>query len=101
MIEIKVGTSTLSAQNLNTLTAKQAQPSEKQTCNLYQDTSRPLYRIDKPTLTNYDLQGNPAGSSYVSMYREHFDVTNSLKYPIDAKPKLQAEHIWADSLVMK
>jgi hypothetical protein len=101
MIEIKVGTSNLSAQNLNMLTAKQAQPSEKQTCNLYQDTSRPLYRIKEPTVKEYDPFGNQKGRSYASMYREHFDVTNSLKYPIDPKPTLQAEHIWADSLVMK
>ena len=90
MIEIKVGTSSLSAQQLNTLTAKQPENNEVQSCNLYKDTVRPLYHVE-----------NPQGMSPMSSYKQHFDVAHSLTDPIDPKPTLHAEHIQVDSIVRK
>lgn len=101
MIEIKVGNSRLSAQQLNTLNAKQAERNEKQTSSLYQDTVRPLYHVEKPTVHEHDILGNPQGASYASKYHEHFAVEHSLKYPIDPKPTLNAEHIFVGSIVRK
>ncbi len=101
MIEIKVGTSSLSAQQLNTLTAKQPENNEVQSCNLYKDTVRPLYHVEKPTVYKHDILGNPQGMSPMSSYKQHFDVAHSLTDPIDPKPTLHAEHIQVDSIVRK
>lgn len=101
MIEIKVGTERLAAQQLNTLNAKQPENNEKQTSSLYQDSVRPLYRVEKPTVREHDILGNPQGASYASRYQEHFLANHSLKYPIDPKPTLDAEHIFVESIVRK
>jgi len=101
MIEIKVGTSMLASQQLNTLNARQSEHNEKQSVNLYQQTGSPLYHVTKPTVHEHDILGNPKGSSYASSYYQHFDVTNALKYPIDPKPTLDAEHVFVESIMRK
>ncbi len=101
MVEIKVGIHQLSAQNLNTLAAKQPKNNEKQTTNLYQDTARPLYYVKKPTVREHDILGNPKGSSYASEYEKHFNVNHSLKYPMDPQPTVNPEHIFVESIMKK
>lgn len=101
MVDIKVGSVPLSAQQLNTLRSKQPEHNEKQSVNLYQDTVRPLYYVQKPTVHEHDILGNKEGSSYASSYAKNFDVNHSLKYPMDPKPTINAEHIFVDSIVRK
>jgi len=101
MIEIRVGTSMLSSQELNTLNARQPEQNESQTESLYQNVGKPLYRISEPTVHEHDILGNPQGRSVASSYYEHFDANHSLTDPIDPKPTLNAEHVFVESIVRK
>ena len=101
MVEFKVGTTRLAAQELNTLNARQPENNDSQTNSLYKDSIRPLYRVEKPVVHEHDILGNPVGSSPLSRMKEHFDVQHSIKEPVDVKPSIQVEHIFVESIVRK